>query len=567
MTSQPKLSSPSSVPHAATLSAGGATHEVINTPLPLKDYNLFDSDAALRDAVSREGAGHAAAQLHEHGAWLGRAETLALGDAANSFRPQLETHDRYGHRLDGVNYHPAYHALMARAMAEGLHGAPWQQPGRGAHVARAAGFYMQSEVEAGHGCPISMTFASHAPLQQAADTTAPWLRKIAGRDYDPRNLPLDEKRSATIGMGMTEKQGGSDVRANTTQARPLAGGGGPGARYALLGHKFFLSAPMCDAFLVLAQAAGGPSCFLVPRWRQDGRKNALELIRLKDKMGNVSNASAEVELRDAEGILLGVEGRGIANILDMVALTRFDCMIGSSAVMRMAVVQAIDHCRQRKAFGQWLSDQPLMQNVLADLALESEAALTFTMRLARALDERDNAHERHLLRLGAALGKFGICKRVAGVTAEAVECIGGSGVMETCIMPRLYREAPVNAIWEGSGNIQCLDVLRALRKSPETLATFRIEVQRARGGHGAFDLHIARLEDDLADLEHIEPQARRLVEAMSTALQASLLLQHAPTPLAEAYCETRLGGAARLHFGTLPRGCDVSAIIGRAAAR
>ncbi len=566
MTSQHKQSLPSSVPGHAVLAAGGATHEVINTPAPLQDYNLFDSDAALREAVAREGAGHAEARLRQHGAWLGSAEVLALGDAANSFRPQLESHDRYGHRRDVVNYHPAYHALMTRAMAEGLHSSPWQNPGPGAHVARAAGFYMQSEVEAGHGCPISMTFASYAPLRQAAEATGPWLRKIESRDYDPRNLPLSQKSSATIGMGMTEKQGGSDVRANTTLARPLAGGG-QGATYALLGHKFFLSAPMCDAFLVLAQTEAGPSCFLVPRWREDGSKNPLELVRLKDKMGNVSNASAEVELRDAHGILLGAEGRGIANILDMVALTRFDCMIGSSAVMRMAVVQAIDHGRQRRAFGKLLSDQPLMQNVLADLALESEAALIFTMRLARALDQRDTAHERHLLRLGAALGKFAICKRVAGVTAEAVECIGGSGVMENCIMPRLYREAPINAIWEGSGNVQCLDVLRALRKSPETIETFRSELRRAKGGHALLDRHVAQLDRDLADLSGVEPQARRLVEAMSTALQASLMLLHAPTSMAEAYCQSRLGGAASLHFGTLPEGCNVNAIIARAAAR
>ena len=565
MTSQHKRSLSGLAARSEAISASGATHEVINTPLPLQDYNLFESDAALREAVVREGASHAAGQLRQHGAWLGRAETLALGDAANSFRPRLESHDRYGHRLDVVSYHPAYHALMARAMAEGLHSSPWQSPQPGAHVARAAGFYMQSEVESGHGCPISMTFASFAPLQQAAVATSPWLRKIESRDYDPSNLPLSQKRSATLGMGMTEKQGGSDVRANTTFARPLAGGG-QGETYELVGHKFFLSAPMCDAFLVLAQTEVGPSCFLVPRWREDGTKNPLEIVRLKDKMGNASNASAEVELRGAHGTLIGHEGRGIATILDMVALTRFDCMIGSSAIMRMAVVQAIDHCRQRRAFGKLLSDQPLMQNVLADLALESEAALTFTMRLARALDQRDDPHERQLLRLGAALGKFALCKRVAGVTAEAMECIGGSGVMENCIMPRLYREAPINAIWEGSGNIQCLDVLRALQKSPDMIETFRSELRLAKGGQALLDQHIARLEGDLADVSRAEPQARRLVEAMSTALQASLLVRHAPSSVAEAFCRSRLGGTVGLHFGTLPKGCDVTAIINRAAA-
>ena len=548
------------------LSASGATHEVLNTPAPLQGYNLFDSDIALHEAVVREGAGHAVEKLSAHGAWLGTIEALALGDDANANRPRFESHDRYGHRIDSVTYHPAYHALMSRAMAEGLHSAPWQNPGKGAHVARAAGFYLQSQIESGHGCPISMSFASFAPLAVAGDWTKPWLRRLESRNYDARNLPLEQKNGATIGMGMTEKQGGSDVRANTTFARPLAPSG-PGEAYELTGHKFFLSAPMCDAFLVLAQTEAGPSCFLVPRWRDDGTKNPLELVRLKDKMGNASNASAEVELRGAHGRLVGREGRGIATILDMVALTRFDCMVGSSAIMRMAVVQAIDHSRQRRAFGKLLSDQPLMQNVLADLALESEAALVLTMRLARALDQRDQPAERHLLRLGAALGKFALCKRVAGVAAEAMECIGGSGVMENCIMPRLYREAPINAIWEGSGNIQCLDVLRTLQKSPETIDVFRSELRLAKGGYAALDQHNARLEDDLADLAGAEPQARCLVEAMSVALQASLLVQHAPHDVADAFCKARLMGAGNALYGTLPKGCDVKVLINRAAAR
>ena len=566
MSIQHKPSPQASALELSALSPSGATHEVLNTPAPLQDYNLFDSDAALREAVMREGAGHAVENLKAHGAWLGTAEVLALGDDANANRPRLETHDRYGHRVDVVTYHPAYHALMSRAIAEGLHSSPWKNPGKGAHVARAAGFYMQSQIEAGHGCPISMSFASFAPLAQAADMAGPWLRKLESRTYDSRNLPLDQKRGATIGMGMTEKQGGSDVRANTTFARPLASAG-PGETYELIGHKFFLSAPMCDAFLMLAQTEAGPSCFLVPRWRDDGTRNPLELVRLKDKMGNTSNASAEVELRGAHGRLVGHEGRGIATILDMVALTRFDCMVGSAAIMRMAAVQALDHSRQRRAFGRLLSDQPLMQNVLADLALESEAALTVAMRLARALDQRDQPAARHLLRLGAALGKFALCKRVAGVTAEAMECIGGSGVMENCIMPRLYREAPVNAIWEGSGNIQCLDVLRALRKSPETIDIFRDELRLAKGGHAALDQHIARLDDDLADLEGAEPQARRLVEAMSAALQASLLVQYAPHSVADAFCQARLNNSGGALYGTLPQGCDVKAIIKRAAAR
>jgi putative acyl-CoA dehydrogenase len=387
---------------------GAVTHEVINQAVELIDVNLYDSDAALKDAVRREGAEWAANSLGAFGGRAGSAAYLELGALANRNPPELDTHDRYGRRVDLVRFHPAYHELMRSAIEEGIHSAPWTDPREGAHVARAARFYMQSQVEAGHGCPITMTFASVPCLKAQPDLAADWLPKITARVYDPRNVPAAEKQGLTIGMAMTEKQGGSDVRANTTRAFPV-GAGGPGQAHELVGHKYFVSAPMCDAFLVLAQAPGGLSCFLTPRWKPDGTKNPLQVIRLKRKMGNVSNASSETELRGALGFMVGPEGRGVATIIEMVAMTRFDCMIGSSAGMRAAVAQAIDHCRQRKAFGALLVDQPIMTAVLADLAIEAEAALTLTMRIGRALDHRDDPHEDALVRLGTAIGKYWIC--------------------------------------------------------------------------------------------------------------------------------------------------------------
>ncbi len=376
---------------------GAVTHEVINQPVELCDYNLYGGDAALREAVRREGAAWAADGLMAFGASSGSAESLEQGVLANRNPPDLDTHDRYGRRVDLVRFHPAYHALMKVAIEEGIHSSPWTNPGEGAHVARAARFYMQSQVEAGHGCPITMTFAATPCLKLQPDLARQWLPRVQARVYDPRNVPAEQKQGVMIGMAMTEKQGGSDVRANTTRAIPI-GAEGAGGTYELVGHKFFVSAPMCDAFLALAQAPGGLSCFLVPRWRPDGTKNPLQIIRLKRKMGNVSNASSETELRGALGWMVGAEGRGVATIIEMVAMTRFDCMIGSSAGMRMATSQAIDHCRQRKAFGAFLIDQPIMTAVLADLAIEAEAALTLTMRIARALDHRDVEHEDALVR-------------------------------------------------------------------------------------------------------------------------------------------------------------------------
>ncbi|MBV8473202.1 MAG: isovaleryl-CoA dehydrogenase, partial [Hyphomicrobiales bacterium] len=501
---------------------GAATHEVFNQPVELADVNLFSGDAALRGGLVREGAAWASDEMAALGGRLGAGETLELGALANRHPPELDTHDRYGRRVDLVRFHPAYHALMQSAIAEGLHASPWTDRRPGAHVARAARYYMQAQVEAGHGCPITMTFAATPCLEREPALARAWLPKIHARVYDPRNVPVAEKAGLTIGMAMTEKQGGSDVRANTTRAIPI-GRDEHGEAYELVGHKFFVSAPMCDAFLVLAQAPGGLTCFLAPRWRPDGTKNPIQIIRLKRKMGNVSNASSETEWRGALAWRVGPEGRGIATIIEMVAMTRFDCMIGSSAGMRMAVAQAIDHCRQRKAFGAYLIDQPAMRNVLADLALEAEASLALTLRMARALDNRSEAPEDALVRIGAPIGKYWICKRTPAHAYEAMECIGGSGVMEDSPMPRLYREAPINAIWEGSGNVQCLDVLRAVSRAPETLEAYFAEVDAARGEHPALDAHVAALKEDMRDLSDFEERARDLCDRLALGLLASAM--------------------------------------------
>ncbi len=554
------------MPNAPLDRYGAVTHEVINQPLALADYNLFGADLPLKEAVKREGAEWATNDLTDFGARIGAADYLELGALANRCQPEFDTHDRYGRRIDLVNFHPSYHRLMQTSIEEGLHSSPWTDPRKGAHVARAARFYMHSQVEAGHGCPVTMTFAAAPCLQLQPDLAKDWMPKITARFYDPRNVPVDQKKGVTIGMAMTEKQGGSDVRANATRAVPV-GAGGPGQEYELVGHKFFVSAPMSDAFLVLAQAPGGLSCFLVPRWRPDGTKNPLQVLRLKKKMGNVSNASSETELRGALGWMVGREGRGVATIIEMVALTRFDCMIGSSSGMRMAVSQAIDHCRQRAAFGKLLVDQPIMRNVLADLALEAEAAIALTMRIARALDDRAIEHEAHLVRIGTAVGKYWVCKRSPGVAFEAMECVGGSGVMEDGPMPRLFRESPVNAIWEGSGNVQCLDVLRAMSRTPGTLDAYFAEVSLARGANAAFDRHIDSLRADMRVTDDFESRARDLVDRLATGLQASLLVRHAPAAAADAFCASRLETRGAHQYGALPQGVDFRSIIERARPR
>jgi len=543
------------------------THEVINVSRELADTNLYLQDTALQEAVQREGAAHAHESLGAFGALAGSAEYLEHGVLANRHAPELDTHDRFGHRVDLVKFHPSYHVLMKTSIEHGLHSSPWTAPGEGAHVARAARFYLHTQVDAGHGCPITMTFAAVPSLRTTPALAALWEPKVTARVYDPRNVPDAQKAGLTIGMAMTEKQGGSDVRANTTRAYPV-GPEGPGQAYELVGHKFFVSAPMCDAFLVLAQTAGGLSCFLLPRWRPDCSKNPLQVLRLKRKMGNVSNASSETELRGALAWMVGDEGRGVRTIIEMVAMTRFDCMIGSSAGQRAAVSQALHHCALRSAFGKRLNQQPLMQNVLADLVLEHEGSLALTMRMARAIDHRDDPHEDALVRLVTAVGKYWICKRTPNHAYEAMECMGGSGVMEDSPFPRLFRESPVNAIWEGSGNVQCLDVLRAMQKTPAVVQVFFAELAKSRGANAALDRWVAALQGEFKDLSDIEYRARDVVDRMALAIQAALLVQHAPAAVADGFCASRLdagAGGGHRNYGTLPRGADCAGIMERAA--
>ena len=546
------------------------THTVFNQSRPLVDVNSYRGDTALREAVVRHGAAWAGDALEAHGERCGSAEVIEWGFLANEYRPRFQGHDRQGFRVDAVRYHEAYHRLMALGLEAGLHSRPWTAPGPGAHVARAAQYYLQAQVESGHGCPLTMTFAAVPTLRLTPAVADAWLPKVFARAYDPRNVPHTEKSALTLGMGMTEKQGGSDVRANTTRARALAGGG-PGGDYELVGHKWFTSAPMCDGFLMLAQSEGGLSCFLVPRWRPDGSKNPVQLQRLKDKLGNIANASSELELRGALGWLVGEEGRGVRAIIEMVAMTRFDCMIGSAAAQRQAVAQAVNHTLARSAFGRRLVDQPLMRNVLADLQLEVEGALALTLRMGEALDRSlapaGHEHDKLLLRLGLPTGKYWICKRTPGLVYEAMECFGGNGVTEDFIFARLYRDAPVNAIWEGSGNVQALDMLRAVGRSPEVLDAWFAELAATRGAHPLLDDAVDGLRAALGDRGDLEYRARALVDRLALTLQGSLLLRGGSAAVADAFIRSRLAAGGDRNFGTLPRGVDVGALIERANPR
>ncbi len=532
--------------------------EVSNQPPPLEPYNLFGSDAVLRAAVDREGAGWAAQDLFALGATLGHPDTIALGHAANRNPPLLRSFDRVGNRIDEIEFHPAWHALLGLAVKAGLHSSPWVAPKPGAHVARAAGTYLLTQVESGVYCPIAMTYGAVPTLRQAPSIAAEWLPKIFGRDYDPRFRPVTEKTAALIGMGMTENQGGSDLRTNATRAEPAGDGS-----FRLRGHKWFMSAPMCDAFLVLAQAPKGLSCFLMPRWTPDGSRNAVQINRLKDKLGNRSNASSEVEFNGAFAQMIGEEGRGIPTIIEMGNYTRLDCCIGSSGLMRQAVAQAVHHAAHRSAFQKKLIDQPLMTNVLADLALESEAATVLTLRLARAYDENDEAAQ-VLRRVLTPAAKFWICKRASAVAVEAMEVLGGNGYVEDSVLPRIYREAPVNSIWEGSGNVMCLDVLRALGRVPYAVEMLRDEL--AGAGDARLTAFAGRLQQRLAAPDRAdEAQARALVRELVLALQAALLFKHAPAAVADAFAGSRLAGEGGAVFGLLPRGIDARAIVQRAA--
>ncbi|HET6951363.1 MAG TPA: acyl-CoA dehydrogenase family protein [Acidimicrobiales bacterium] len=542
-----------------------ATHEVTNQPPPLEGHDVFAADAALVDAVEREGAGWAADDLHALGRLAGSPDAIAWGFEAERHEPELVTHDRFGHRVDRIAYHPAYHELMRVAAGHGLHGAPWAVDRPGAHVARAAGFIVWSQVDAGHGCPVSMTYSIVPALRSRPDLAAEWEPRLTARAYDPRDVPAREKAGAIAGMGMTEKQGGSDVRANTTRAERVTGD--DAGAWHLTGHKWFCSAPMSDVFLMLAQAPGGLSCFLVPRWLPDGDRNAgFRLLRLKRKLGNHSNASGEVELDAAAGWLVGEEGRGVRTIIEMVAHTRLDCVLGATATMRQATAQALHHATHRHAFGAALADQPLMRVVLADLAVETEAATVTALRLARAFDEAARGDEGagELRRLACAVGKYWVCKRVTAVAAEALECLGGNGYVEESILPRLFRESPLNGIWEGSGNVICLDVLRAMAREPLALEAFLAELDTTAGADTRLDAAVARVRSELGAVIGMEGRARRVVEAMALAFQGSLLVRYGHPAVAEAFCASRLAGDEGLVLGTLPEGVDVSTILERA---
>jgi putative acyl-CoA dehydrogenase len=543
------------------------THQVLNQPPALAGYDLFDADPVLAEALGREGAGWASERVRALGVLAGSQEAIAWGEAADANPPVLRSHDRYGHRVDEVEFHPAWHRLLGTAVEHGLHAAPWRDPRPGAQVARAAGFYLWSQVEAGHGCPVSMTFAAVPALRAAPELAEVWEPKLTSLAYDPALAPVAAKAGALCGMAMTEKQGGSDVRANTTAATPT---GSDGA-WLLTGHKWFCSAPMSDAFLVLAQAPAGLSCFLVPRVLADGDRNRLHLQRLKDKLGNRANASAEVELDGAAGWPVGEPGRGLVAILEMVNHTRLDCVVGSAALMRQAVAQASHHAAHRRAFGRRLADQPLMANVLADLAVEAEASTMLAMRLAGAFDRAaGDPAEAALRRLATAAAKYWVCRRAAAVAAEALECLGGNGYVEESGMPRLYREAPLNSIWEGAGNINSLDVLRVLARQPESLDALLDEVAPARSAEPRLDRAAAAVERELAaapDPVGLQAGARRLVERLAVLLQGALLVRHGHPAVADAFCASRVAGDRGAAFGTLPPGLDLTAIVERATPK
>ncbi|MBN9406709.1 MAG: acyl-CoA dehydrogenase family protein [Burkholderiales bacterium] len=569
-----------------------ATHEVFNQPLPLVDVNLFDINQPLQDAVRFNTPGLDTGALRELGRTVGSAEMQNHARLANVHTPELHTFDPYGHRIDEVEFHPSYHALMGAAAGAGLHGTPWSKneaptlaaspaalPPEGAlasrggpsplvrsnpHVLRAASFMLFTELEPSILCPISMTYAVTPALQENTAVYADWGPRLTSRAYDPALKLFKDKPGVTMGMGMTEKQGGSDLRANTTQAVP-DGKDDWGERYRLTGHKWFFSAPMCDAFLVLAQAADGLTCFFLPRVLPDGSRNGLRIQRLKDKLGNKANASSEVEFQDAIAWRVGDEGRGVPQILEMGTRTRLDCSLGTSALMRQALSIAIHHTRQRKAFGKFLIEQPLMKNVLADLALESEAATALALRLARAFERHDNAHERLIARVLTPVAKFWICKRGSHFSEEAMECMGGNGYVEEDghgIQARIYREMPVNSIWEGAGNIMAIDLLRALRKG-DVAGALQAELAPARGAHAALDRMIDALPTRIDTLAN-ETEARRLAQDVALALQGALLAQTAPAAVTDAFCASRLGGDWGQAFGTLSARADMDAIIARA---
>ncbi|HVE57682.1 MAG TPA: isovaleryl-CoA dehydrogenase [Pyrinomonadaceae bacterium] len=531
-----------------------------NQPPILENYNLFTSDEALKTAVESNGGAWNNEKVTCFGEILGKSETLELGNLANKSAPVLKTHDRFGNRLDAVEFHPAYHELMRISVENETHSLAWTSPKAGKYVARSALAFLKQQVDEGTSCPLTMTFAVVPSLKIEPEIAREWLPKVLSLEYDARFLPAAEKRGATFGMAMTEPQGGSDVRANITFAEKLNDKG----EYKITGRKWFCSAPMSDAFLVLAQAAKGLSCFLLPRFTPAGEINTLYFQRLKDKLGNRSNASGEVEFHASYGKIIGEEGRGVANVMEMVRHTRLDCAVGSAGTLRRAVAESIHFCAYRKAFGKLLISQPLMQNLLADLALESEAATALGFRLARGFDESETSEEAKLFtRAATAIGKFWNCKRAVFAVGEALEILGGNGYVEDSVLPRLYRDIPVNSVWEGSGNVQCLDVLRSMKKEPESIEAVLNELDEAQGLNDLFDRFLLNLKNEFSNLENLEFRARIIVEKCALALQAKVLLKTAPAFLAEAFCRSRLAEAKNLNFGTLPVGAEVEKIIER----
>lgn len=554
------------------MSKAFTTHEVFNQPPPLEDVNLFVSDCALQEAVDREGAASAAGALEAFGRIAGSAEALEQGRLANEYTPKLQTYDRQGNRLDTVTFHPAYHWLMQTSCAQGLHSSVWahlaEPPGAaprpGAHVARAGAFYMAAQMEAGHCCPVTMTNAAVPVLLMQPEIAAEWLPKVLPRRYDPSFAPAPEKAAVTFGMGMTEKQGGTDVRAATTTAEPVRAGG-PGAEYIVTGHKWFMSAPMSDAFLVLAQAPHGLTCFLMPRFLPDGSVNALRFQRLKDKLGNRSNASSEVEFHGCHAWAIGEEGRGVATIIEMVTHTRLDCAVSSAGLMRLGLASAIHHAEHRTVFQKKLIDQPLMQQVLADLALEVEAATALSFRLARAFDRASDRRAAAWRRLMTPVTKYWVCKAAPPFIAEAMECLGGSGYVEEAPLARLYREVPVNSIWEGSGNVMALDVLRVLLREPDAAQEVLEELGQGAQDDARLRLAHERIQSFLHEPAVLDQRARTLLEALAVLAAATILKAHAPAAVSDAFIASRYAGQSKGTYGQGLEKADVRAILARAS--
>ena len=549
------------------MKASFATHDVFNQSPPFEDVNLFASDRHLVETVKAFGGAAAEAELSEFGRHWGSAAMAARGRLANENTPKLRTFDSRGNRRDEVEFHPAYHELMAHAAHAGMHNSTWNEAGKpavgAAHVARGGKYYIAAQVESGHLCPITMTHACIGALKSEPELLKKWQAKITSRKYDPRPMPWWEKTGVTLGMGMTERQGGTDVRANTTRAETLDGAG-PGKVYAITGHKWFLSSPMSDAFLVLAQAKGGLSCFFLPRLTSDGSLNGLKLQRLKDKLGNRSNASAEVEFDRAQGVLVGEEGRGIPTIIDMVTLTRLDCAVSSAGLMRQAIARAIQHARHRSVFQKRLIDQPLMAQVLADMALDVEAATALAFRLTRAFDD-DSEGDAAYRRLMTPVTKYWVCKAAPALAYEAMECLGGNGYVEDGGFPRLYREVPVNGIWEGSGNVMCLDVLRVIEREPETLSKVIVQFGAVASAEPRLKQAVTRIEALAQDVARDQSVARALVELLALAAAAALLARYAPRHVSDAFLATRLGGSWRNTYGAGLASANTSAIVDRAA--